>query len=178
MLFAVLSNASYIDLYSVGRVDDVIVLATGKLCVPHVECPTDTNAGENIIPLAQESHLVANALIAGAVIFGRGRDFPGVLIEPHAAHSFDSTDASATQAFIDKIWYALITKSLTFRYYIDIPSLRSVVEEANKIAMAYARIAKHTIIITNRHRPLPRAAKGTLIRKQALALYEDDIEKL
>ena len=61
--------------------------------------------GENVVPIPQEGHLVANTFIAGAVLFGRGRDFPGVLIEPHAAHVFDTADESAVRAFIDKIWY-------------------------------------------------------------------------
>ncbi|KAI0087796.1 hypothetical protein BDY19DRAFT_1010558 [Irpex rosettiformis] len=126
----------------VGRIDDVIVLATG----------------ENVVPIPQEGHLVANTLIAGAVMFGRGRDFPGVLIEPHAAHTVDASDESLVQEFIDKIW--------------------PIVEEANKIAMAYGRISKNMIIITSRDRPLPRAAKGTIVRKQAIELYNDDIEKL
>ena len=65
-------------------------------------------SGENIVPIPQEGHLVANTLIAGAVMFGRGKDFPGVLIEPHAAHAFDISDGLAVQAFTDRIWYVLI----------------------------------------------------------------------
>ena len=44
--------------------------------------------------------------------------------------------------------------------------------------MAYGRISKEMIIVTSRDRPLPRAAKGTVVRKQAIALYNDDVEKL
>jgi hypothetical protein len=34
------------------------------------------------------------------------------------------------------------------------------------------------IIVTDPARPLPRAAKGTVVRAQALALYADEIDKL
>lgn len=51
-------------------------------------------------------------------------------------------------------------------------------EEGNHIAPTFARIFKEMIIVTDPKRPFPRAAKGTIVRKQALALYEEDIENL
>jgi hypothetical protein len=56
------------------------------------------------VPIPQEGHLVSNTFIAGAVIFGRGQDFPGVLIEPKPAYSVDSGDEAGKDAFRDKIW--------------------------------------------------------------------------
>jgi hypothetical protein len=56
--------------------------------------------------------------------------------------------------------------------------LRPLVEEANKIAPTFAHVAKDMIIITESSRPLPRAAKGTVVRKQAITLYNDEIERL
>ncbi|KAI0802060.1 hypothetical protein BC629DRAFT_1496418 [Irpex lacteus] len=126
----------------VGRIDDVIVLSTG----------------ENIVPIPQEAHLVSNTMIAGAVMFGRSRDFPGVLIEPRAANAVDNADKAAVSVFINTIW--------------------PIIEEANKHSGTHARITRDMVILTDAARPLPRAAKGTVIRKQALALYDDDIEIL
>jgi hypothetical protein len=34
------------------------------------------------------------------------------------------------------------------------------------------------IIVTDPFKPLPRAGKGTIIRKQALAAYAEEIDKL
>lgn len=34
------------------------------------------------------------------------------------------------------------------------------------------------IIVTHPDKPFPRAAKGTIVRKQALAIYSDEIEHL
>lgn len=55
---------------------------------------------------------------------------------------------------------------------------RPVVEEANKIAPAFSRIFKEMIIITPSHKPLPRAAKGTVMRKAALAEFDEEIQAL
>lgn len=55
---------------------------------------------------------------------------------------------------------------------------RPVVEEANQHAPTFARIYKEMIIVADPKRPLPRAAKGTIVRAQALALYQADIEEL
>ena len=55
---------------------------------------------------------------------------------------------------------------------------RPAVEAANRIAPSFARIFKEMIIATDPARPLPRAAKGTIVRPQAVSLYAEDIEKL
>lgn len=51
-------------------------------------------------------------------------------------------------------------------------------EEANKLAPTFARIFKEMIIVTDPKRPIPRAAKGTAMRKMALALYAKEVEQL
>ncbi|KAI0337721.1 acetyl-CoA synthetase-like protein [Trametopsis cervina] len=126
----------------VGRKDDVIVLGTG----------------EKIVPIPQEGHLVSNSIVAGAVMFGREKMQPGVLVEPHPAHVVDPLDEAAVVNFRNKIW--------------------PIVQEANTDAPSFARIYKEMILISDPARPLPRAAKGTIIRKQALALYDKEIEDL
>lgn len=44
------------------------------------------------------------------------------------------------------------------------------------MAPTFAKVFKEMIVVTDPHKPLPRAAKGTVIRKQALALYAEEIE--
>lgn len=55
---------------------------------------------------------------------------------------------------------------------------RPVVEEANTMAPAFGKIFKEMIIVTDPARPLPRAGKGTVMRKQALQVYGKDIDEL
>lgn len=51
-------------------------------------------------------------------------------------------------------------------------------EKANAAAPAFARLFKEMMIVTSSDKPLPRSAKGTVIVKQAIALYADVINKL
>ena len=55
---------------------------------------------------------------------------------------------------------------------------RPFVEEANLIAPTFARIFKEMIIITDPSKPLPRAAKSTVMRKLAIAAYQKEIDDL
>ncbi|GJE99727.1 acetyl-CoA synthetase-like protein [Phanerochaete sordida] len=114
--------------------------------------------GEKIVPVHQEGYIAASQLTTGCVMFGREREQPGILVEPSAEHAIDPRDEKALVAFRNKIW--------------------ARVEEANAMAPAYAKIFKEMILVTDPDRPLPRAAKGTTIRKQALAVYKEKIEAL
>ncbi|KIK57240.1 hypothetical protein GYMLUDRAFT_229544 [Collybiopsis luxurians FD-317 M1] len=127
----------------VGRLDDVII----------------HSSGEKTVPAPIEAIITASPLVHGAVMFGRQRDQPGILIElapPHEPHE------NANEA--------------------EIAGLRSliwpIVEEADKIAPAFSRIYKEMIIFTTSEKPLPRVGKGTVARKAALALYASEIDKL
>ena len=55
---------------------------------------------------------------------------------------------------------------------------RPVVDEANRKAPAFARIFKEMILVTDPDRPFPRAAKGTVLKKQLMTMYEDTIDQL
>ena len=55
---------------------------------------------------------------------------------------------------------------------------RPVVAEANALAPTFAKIYKEMILVADPKKPFPRAPKGTVVRKQALALYTDAVENL
>ena len=50
--------------------------------------------------------------------------------------------------------------------------------EANHIAPSFGRIFKEMIIVTPPSKPLPRPAKGTVARKQAIREFAKEIDKL
>ena len=72
----------------------------------------------------------------------------------------------------------MVFKTSHYRYNLIFTLNRPIVEEANTMAPAFARIFKEMIIVTDPDKPLPRAGKGTIIRKQALTVYDKEIEKL
>ena len=109
-------------------------------------------------------------------MFGRGKNQCGILIEPRPEYAINPRDPVALPKFRNKIWSVA-----DFEYdWSTFPHLcnRSTVEEANRSAPAFGKIFKEMIIVTDPARPLPRAAKGTIVRKQALALYEKEINAL
>ncbi|CAL1703594.1 unnamed protein product [Somion occarium] len=126
----------------VGRKDDVIVLGTG----------------EKVVPIPQEGHIGSVPFVAGAVMFGRGKNEVGILIETKPEHAIDPNDESALVEFRNKIW--------------------PYVAEANKIGPTFARIFKEMVIVTDPAKPMARASKGTVQRKAVLAAYSDEIDKL
>ncbi|EKM50749.1 uncharacterized protein PHACADRAFT_213638 [Phanerochaete carnosa HHB-10118-sp] len=115
------------------------------------------NLGENVVPVPQ-GVIGSSRIVQGAVMFGRGKSQCGILVEPRKGYAINRNDANALPEFRNKLW--------------------PIVEEANRAAPAFARIFKEMIIVTDRARPLPRTAKGTVIRKQALKTYEKEINSL
>ncbi|KAK7041553.1 hypothetical protein VNI00_009140 [Paramarasmius palmivorus] len=109
------------------------------------------SSGEKTVPAPMESVMLGNQYVKSLVIFGHGRAQPGLLVEP-------SEYGYTIEEFRNLIWPA--------------------VEAANAIAPAFSRIYKEMIITTSSDRPLPRTAKDTVIRKQALKMYEKEIDEL
>ena len=66
----------------------------------------------------------------------------------------------------------------TIVYRLIASFCRPVIDEANKVAPAFSRIFKEMILVTHKDKPLPRAGKGTLMRKAALKEYYREIETL
>ncbi|KAJ7827451.1 hypothetical protein B0H13DRAFT_2241007 [Mycena leptocephala] len=128
------------DAKGVGRIDDVIV----------------HTSGEKTVPAPIEDVVLADPLVAGAVVFGRDRDQAGILVELTADLAIDVEDPTRFDELRNKIW--------------------PVIEKANTIAPAFSRIFKEMIIFTSLGKPLPRAAKGTVQRKPAIDLYSHEID--
>ncbi|EKM59937.1 uncharacterized protein PHACADRAFT_206156 [Phanerochaete carnosa HHB-10118-sp] len=144
--------------------------ATSDLVEPH---PTKPNlwrivgrkddviilsTGEKIVPVSQEGYISASPLVSGCIMFGREREQPGIIVEPQPAYAVDPNDMAALAKFRNKIW--------------------THVEEANAQVPGFAKIFKEMILVTDPDKPLPRAAKRTIIRNQALAVYKEKIEQL
>ena len=55
---------------------------------------------------------------------------------------------------------------------------RSIIEDANAIAPAFSRIYKEMILFTAKDKPLPRAGKGTVLRKATLDIYAPEIDAM
>lgn len=128
------------------------------------------------MPLPQEGHISSSPLVSGAVMFGRGRSQVGILLEPQPSHSFDTHDQDALAAFRNAVWLVLFWVGVY--HYSHASGCRPCVEEANRSQPVFARIFKEMIIVTDPAKPLPRAGKGTVQRKFALAAYADIIDEL
>ncbi|KAG2030446.1 hypothetical protein BDR03DRAFT_1017128 [Suillus americanus] len=126
----------------VGRIDDVLVLSSG----------------EKTVPAPMESVICANPYVNGAVLFGRGRNQVGILIEPRAGCEIDVDNGKQLAEFRNRVW----------------PD----VEEANNEAPAFSRIFKEMILVTRSDKPMPRAGKGTVMKKATVELYEVEIDAL
>ena len=73
---------------SVGRADDVITLASG----------------EKTVPAPMESIIGSSPLVQGVVMFGRVRNYVGVLIEPRPKHALDVNNEKTVAEFRNQIW--------------------------------------------------------------------------
>lgn len=92
---------------SVGRTDDVIVLGSGRVSsIPQNDPQLITHlfVGEKVVPIPQEGYLGSLPFVAGVVMFGRGKNQVGVLIEPNPANAIDPKDEQALIEFRNKIW--------------------------------------------------------------------------
>ncbi|KAJ7617794.1 hypothetical protein FB45DRAFT_932692 [Roridomyces roridus] len=164
----VLATETYVPL--VLNLPDVKGYATSDLCVNH---PTkkdlwrivgrldDTivhTSGEKTVPVPLENIIISSPLVKGVVVFGHERQQTGVLIELIPEEQMDVKDEAQLAELRNKIW--------------------PVIEEANAIAPGFSRIFKEMILFTSHEKPLPRAGKGTVMRKAAIKLYTPEIDAL
>ncbi|KAF7783265.1 hypothetical protein Agabi119p4_2641 [Agaricus bisporus var. burnettii] len=124
----------------IGRLDDVVVLSMGT----------------NIVPGPIEAIMNNSPFIHGAVVFGRGHDRAGILVEPCSYQQPESPETA--HKFRDLIW--------------------ALVERVNSAVPLYSRILNEMILFTSQGKPLPRTLKGNVAKKLALKLYEEEIERV
>ncbi|KAJ6507578.1 acetyl-CoA synthetase-like protein [Mycena vulgaris] len=126
-----------------GRVDEQLMLSTG----------------ENVNPLPMvhtEAIISQDPHIAVAVIFGRQRPHPGLLILPVPQLSFDPRDENRLANFKDLIW--------------------PTVERANIQAPIYAHIKKDMILVAGTS-PIEYTSKGSVRRASTLHAYASEISE-
>ncbi|PBK62268.1 NRPS-like enzyme [Armillaria solidipes] len=134
------SNRSLFKVY--GRADDQIMHSTGVFL-------TISNA---------EAVLTGDKRIAAAVMFGRSKFQPGVLIQPTGDEIFDPRDVTRLAEYRTNIWGSI--------------------NKANEQAPQHSRIHKEMILVAKPAKPFEFTTKGTPRRAAILEAYEDEIETL
>ncbi|KAK0451171.1 NRPS-like enzyme [Desarmillaria tabescens] len=134
------SNRELFKVY--GRADDQIMHSTGE----------KTN------PVPIEAGLTTDKRITAALMFGRSKFQPGVLILPAPEEVFDPSDT---------------TRLAKYR-----ASICNTVTKVNEQAPQHSRIYKEMILVAKPSKPFEFTAKGTLQRKAILKAYEQEIEDL
>ena len=113
--------------------------------------------GEKTNPISMEQYIISCSVgIAAVLVTGAQRLQAALLIEPIIAGKELSTTERA--AFIESIW--------------------PIIEEANLVCPAHARIVKSHILFTQPQKPMLRAGKGTVQRAGTLKLYEKELDTL
>ncbi|KAF8578531.1 acetyl-CoA synthetase-like protein [Ramaria rubella] len=123
-----------------GRKDDQIMLSTGE----------KTNPG----PI--EEIIAMNPLVQFAVMFGRGRDQNGILLQPAKGHEIDPGNEVTLAQFRNDVW--------------------SSVEAANAFAPSHSRLFKEMVLVTHPSRPMELTAKLSPRKLVVIEAYKDEIE--
>ncbi|KAF5318761.1 hypothetical protein D9619_011064 [Psilocybe cf. subviscida] len=116
------------------------------------------SSGEKTVPGPMENIIAQSQYIIGVVMFGREHDQPGVLIELEKTYAIDPQNEADVVKARNVLW--------------------PLIEQANKVAPAFSKIYKEFILFSDARKPLPRAGKGTVMRKAALSDYHNEIEAL
>ncbi|KAI9170598.1 Non-canonical non-ribosomal peptide synthetase FUB8 [Paramyrothecium foliicola] len=121
-----------------GRADDVIVFSNG----------------EKLNPITMEEIIAGHPLVKGALIVGRDRFQPALILEPYTP----CLDKAATDAFIGDVW--------------------ARVENANAGTPAHGKIVRWLTMVAPPNKPFLRAGKGTVQRAGTVQLFDEEVESL
>ncbi|KIY70429.1 NRPS-like enzyme [Cylindrobasidium torrendii FP15055 ss-10] len=116
------------------------------------------SSGEKTNPVPIEAILCKNERIRGAIMFGRGKFQPGVLVIPAEGYKFDPDDEQALKDFRSNIW--------------------QTVELANEMAPQHSQLFKEMIIVEKPSKPIEYTVKGAPRRPATLQAYAQEIEAL
>lgn len=157
--------------------------ATGDLFMPHrsaegrwkyhsrSEGLIALTTGKKFDPAPIEDDLIASApgIIKEALVFGAGRQVPGVLIfvNKDASHKEDVCNQGYAGRLIDLVHHDM-----------DEQVIWTAIFNANLKGESHARIERHMVIVFvyDHRQPLKRSSKGTLIRKVAEERFAKAIE--
>jgi len=106
--------------------------------------------GYKVNPVHMEIRLQAHSLLKGNLIFGDGHTCCGLLFEP-------KDNGTRGEELVEKVWCA--------------------VAEANASVPEHARVSRDMVLVADSGKPFVRAAKGTVVRKLTLGLYQSEIDK-
>jgi thioester reductase-like protein/aryl carrier-like protein len=112
--------------------------------------------GEKVNPVDFESRVCRHPAVAAALMFGEKRFEAGILVE--LVDSQTKLSVAVRARIVKDIW--------------------PVIEEANSILPAYARVDEAHIIFTTPEQAVLRTMKGTVRRAATVELYKDAIEKV
>jgi len=110
--------------------------------------------GECLYPGAMEMGLHEVSLIRSAVVGGAGRKHSFVILELTGGKILRTEDER--QEAIGRIWPA--------------------VERVNKLASEYVRLKRELVILSSPDKPFKRVAKDTVVRKQVLMEYKEEVD--
>lgn len=127
-------------------------------------------------------------------MFGRGRFYPGVVIDPKPSFKFDPSDEKALSDFRNLIWYAMRFRLLVCvakKYLMHRPTVERMNEYApqhsrifKEVRLAFSRLS-HTneklfkmILVAKPSKPFTYTAKNTVRRQAVIADYDDEIDAL
>ncbi|SJL14870.1 uncharacterized protein ARMOST_18345 [Armillaria ostoyae] len=143
-----------------GRADDQSCTAQG--CASPSVLDTLTSSPyllqEKTNPGPIEAGLNTDKRVAAALMFGRSKFQPGVLILPTPEEAFEPSDTTRLAEYRASIW--------------------DTVTKVNEQAPQHSRIYKEMILIAKPSKPFEFTAKGTLRRNAILKAYEQEIEDL
>ncbi|GLB07525.1 putative PKS/NRPS-like protein biosynthetic cluster [Aspergillus tubingensis] len=113
--------------------------------------------GEKINPVGMEHCITSRSrLISGALVTGSQHFQPILLVEKK--NDVCESESKDRDAMLETIW--------------------PIIQEANQVVPAYARIEKTHILFTHSEKPMKRSAKGTIQRAATIGLYEQELEAL
>lgn len=116
--------------------------------------------GKKFDPAPVEGEILASEvgkrLLSDVMIFGTGREMPGILLFPKSG----DTSTSGNQ-IIEDVW--------------------PTIEKMNEETQSHARLARKCIVVVKREageiQELPKSSKGTILRGQAERMFADEIER-
>ena len=119
---------------NIGRLDDRVTLING----------------EKVLPLRIEGKIRQHPMVREAVVFGIGREYPGLLL-----FRSEQAEGLASHDFVAEVW--------------------PTVEEANSAAEAFSQISFDMIVPVAANVEYPQTDKGTAIRAKVYKVFEKEI---